>query len=85
MRIVGVLVLALCGVAGQLTAALSLDLLLPTADRPVDVATIGGTVLALVAVVIASVGWTRRQHAAPPAPHTAPVPRITGSAPAAGE
>ena len=32
VRVVGVLVLALCGVAGQLTAALSLDLLLPTAD-----------------------------------------------------
>jgi transporter family-2 protein len=54
VRNVGVLVLALCGVAGQLAAALSLDLLAPTSDRPVDVATIGGTVLALVAVVIAS-------------------------------
>src|SRR4029453_4678134 len=31
VRIVGVLVLALCGVAGQLAAALSLDLLLPAA------------------------------------------------------
>ena len=85
VRVVGVLVLALCGVAGQLTAALSLDLLLPTADAPVDLATIGGTVLALVAVVIASVGWTRRRHAAPPAPHTGSVPRVTGSAPAVGE
>ena len=85
VRVVGVLVLALCGVAGQLTAALSLDLLLPTADAPVDLATIGGTVLALVAVVIASVGWTRRRHAAPPAPHTGSVPRVTGSAPVVGE
>lgn len=68
VRIVGVLVLALCGVAGQLAAALSLDLFAPTAGRPVDPATIGGTLLALVAVVIASVGWTRRRHAAPPGP-----------------
>jgi transporter family-2 protein len=64
VRIVGVLVLALCGVAGQLTAALSLDLLAPTAGRAVDVATIGGTALALVAVVIASVRWSRHKHAA---------------------
>lgn len=59
VRVVGVLVLALCGVAGQLAAALGLDLLVPTAGgRSVDVATIGGTVLALVAVVIASVRWS---------------------------
>jgi transporter family-2 protein len=66
VRIVGVLVLALCGVAGQLAAALSLDLLAPTAGRPVDIATIGGTALALVAVVIASVRWSRHRHAAAP-------------------
>lgn len=65
VRIVGVLVLALCGVAGQLTAALLLDLLLPATERPVDLATIGGTVLALVAVVIASVRWSRHKHVAP--------------------
>jgi transporter family-2 protein len=71
-----VLVLALCGVAGQLAAALSLDLLLPTADRPVDIATIGGTLLALVAVVIASLGWTRRRHAIPPTPRTGAIPVV---------
>jgi transporter family-2 protein len=65
VRIVGVLVLALCVVAGQLSAALLLDLLSPTAGRPVDLATIGGTVLALVAVVIASVRWSRHRHVAP--------------------
>lgn len=74
VRIVGVLVLALCGVAGQLAAALSLDLFAPAAGRPVDPATIGGTLLALVAVVIASVGWTRRRHAAPPGPVHGPTP-----------
>lgn len=68
VRVVGVLVLALCGVGGQLAAALSLDLLLPTADRPVDVATIGGTLLALVAVIVASVRWSRRRHVASPEP-----------------
>lgn len=66
VRVVGVLVLALCGVGGQLAAALSLDLLLPTAGRTVDVATIGGTVLALVAVVVASIRWSRHRHVAEP-------------------
>jgi bacterial/archaeal transporter family-2 protein len=65
VRIVGVLVIALCVVAGQLGAALLLDLLSPTSERPVDLATIGGTVLALVAIVIASVRWSRHKHAAP--------------------
>lgn len=64
VRVVGVLVLALCGVAGQLSAALALDLLAPTGEREVDVATIGGTVLALVAVVIASIRWSRPRRAA---------------------
>jgi transporter family-2 protein len=75
VRIVGVLVLALCGVAGQLAAALSLDLFAPAAGRPVDPATIGGTLLALVAVVIASVGWTRAAATpAPPGPVHGPTP-----------
>jgi transporter family-2 protein len=78
VRIVGVLVLALCGVAGQLAAALSLDLLLPTTGRAVDPATIGGTLLALVAVVVASVGWTRRRHAAPAEPVHGGVPAARG-------
>jgi transporter family-2 protein len=64
VRIVGVLVLALCGVAGQLATALALDLLAPTTGAGVDAATIGGTVLALVAVAIASVRWSRRRHVA---------------------
>ena len=34
----------------------------------------GGFLLALVAVVIASVGWTRRRHAAPPGPVHDPAP-----------
>ncbi|WP_235825127.1 DMT family transporter [Agromyces badenianii] len=67
VRGLGVLLLALCGVAGQLVAALALDLLLPTADAPVDIATIGGTVLALIAVAVASIRWGRRKHAIAPA------------------
>lgn len=64
VRIVGVLLIALCGVAGQLAAALALDLLLPTAERPIGAATVGGAVLALVAVIVASVRWSRRRHVA---------------------
>lgn len=67
VRVVGVLVLALAGVAGQLTAALALDLLLPTHGREVDLATIGGTGLALVAVVIAGISRRRHRHVAGPA------------------
>ncbi|MRG61023.1 EamA-like transporter family protein [Agromyces sp. CFH 90414] len=64
VRIIGVLVLALAGVAGQLSAALALDLLLPAHGRVVDVATIGGTVLALAAVALASLHRTRHRHVA---------------------
>ena len=66
VRVIGVLVLALAGVAGQLTAALALDLLVPVGDQGVDLATIGGAALALVAVIIASTRWGRRRHAAQP-------------------
>ncbi|MDF0512785.1 DMT family transporter [Agromyces sp. H3Y2-19a] len=61
VRVVGVLLLALCGVAGQLAGALALDLFLPT-GRAVDAATIGGTLLALAAVAVASIRWSRHRH-----------------------
>jgi transporter family-2 protein len=57
VRITGVLLLGLATVAGQLTAALLLDLLLPTAGHQLAFSTIGGTLLAIVAVAIASVRW----------------------------
>ena len=60
VRVTGVLVLALGSVAGQLAAALALDLFVPTHDRVVDVATIGGTLLAIVAVGVASISRRRR-------------------------
>ncbi|GAA2045833.1 DMT family transporter [Agromyces tropicus] len=68
VRRVGVLVLALGLVAGQLAAALALDLLLPTSDRPVGFPTVGGTVLALVAVALASIRWRPAKHLAAEAP-----------------
>ncbi|MFC9920022.1 DMT family transporter [Agromyces binzhouensis] len=64
VRRVGVLVLALGLVAGQLAAALALDVLLPTSARPVGFATVGGTVLALVAVALASIRWRPARHVA---------------------
>ncbi|GAA1056175.1 hypothetical protein GCM10017608_33260 [Agromyces luteolus] len=64
VRRVGVLVLALGLVAGQLATALALDLLAPTSARPVGFATIGGTVLALVAVALASIRRRPARHVA---------------------
>jgi len=58
VRTTGVLVLGLGIVAGQLLSALALDLFAPTTAAPVPFATIGGTALALVAVLI--VGVRRR-------------------------
>lgn len=64
VRITGVLLLGLATVAGQLVAALLLDLLLPTAGHILAFSTIGGTLLAVVAVGIASVRWGWRRRAA---------------------
>ncbi|MFB9960100.1 DMT family transporter [Agromyces bracchium] len=75
VRRVGVLVLALGLVAGQLAVALALDLLLPTSARPVGFATVGGTVLALVAVALASIRWRPARHLA------AEVPAMPGAQP----
>jgi transporter family-2 protein len=58
VRVTGVLVLGLATVAGQLVAALLLDALTPGA-HPIALSTVGGTLLALVAVVVASIRWRR--------------------------
>ncbi len=50
----GVLVLGLGSIAGQLVASLALDLLAPVSAVAVSVPTVVGTVLALVAITIAS-------------------------------
>jgi bacterial/archaeal transporter family-2 protein len=54
VRITGVLLLGLGSVAGQLIAALLLDALTPTGDVHLGAATIVGTLLTLVAVVVAA-------------------------------
>lgn len=64
VRITGVLLLGLATVAGQLASALLLDLLLPTAGHVLAFSTIGGTLLAIVAVAVASVRWGWRRQPA---------------------
>jgi transporter family-2 protein len=59
VRITGVLVLGLANVAGQLVAALLLDALAP-GEHPIAWSTVGGTLLALVSVAVASIRWNRR-------------------------
>ncbi|WP_025158439.1 DMT family transporter [Leifsonia aquatica] len=63
VRITGVLLLGLATVAGQLLTALLLDLLAPTSSTPVAFSTIGGTLLAIVAVGVASIRWGSRRPA----------------------
>lgn len=57
VRIIGVFVLSLAVVSGQLLCALALDLLAPTGDLAVSPATIAGTALSLVAVTVVGVRW----------------------------
>jgi bacterial/archaeal transporter family-2 protein len=63
VRVTGVLLLGLATVAGQLLTALLLDLLAPTTTTPVAFSTIGGTLLAIVAVGVASIRWGSRRTA----------------------
>jgi transporter family-2 protein len=60
VRVVGVFVLGLGTIAGQLIASLFIDLFLPAADKAVTLQVVAGTVLALAAVVIAAVPNLRR-------------------------
>jgi len=57
VRTTGVLLLGLAIVAGQLLCALAIDLISPTSGHPLTLTTIGGTALALVAVVIVGFRW----------------------------
>ncbi len=63
VRITGVLVLGLATIAGQLVTAVLLDALLPGSAQPVAASTVAGTLLALVAVAVASIRWGRRPAA----------------------
>jgi transporter family-2 protein len=64
VRITGVLLLGLATVAGQLVTALLLDVLAPTSGREVAFSTVGGTILAIVAVAVASIRWNWRSRRA---------------------
>jgi bacterial/archaeal transporter family-2 protein len=55
VRSIGVLLLSLATIAGQLVTSLLLDILAPTSRQGVTVTTILGTGLTLVAVVIATI------------------------------
>lgn len=60
VRRLGVLLLGLCMIAGQLVTAVLLDLLLPVAGHPFDAMLLVGTVLALLAVIVTSARLPRR-------------------------
>jgi len=60
VRVVGVFVLGLGTIAGQLIASLFIDLFLPASDQAVTLPVVAGTLLALAAVVIASIPNLRR-------------------------
>ncbi|WP_367047605.1 DMT family transporter [Streptomyces sp. Je 1-332] len=55
----GVLLLGLCTITGQLVGSLTLDLLLPHGDTQVTTATVAGAALALAAVALAALSGTR--------------------------
>jgi len=61
VRVVGVFVLGLGTIAGQLIASLAIDLLAPAADKPVTFTVVAGTFLALVAVIVAALPNLRRR------------------------
>jgi transporter family-2 protein len=55
VRSIGVLLLSLCMVAGQLGGAVLLDLLVPSRTAHLTMASVLGTVITLVAVVVAAI------------------------------
>ncbi|MFK4084548.1 DMT family transporter [Kribbella sp. NPDC020789] len=61
VRVVGVFVLGLGTIAGQLIASLFIDLFAPAADKTVTLPVVAGTLLALVAVVVAAIPNLRRR------------------------
>ena len=59
---IGVLVLGVSVVAGQLMGATVIDLIAPSPLHPLTVSTIAGVILAIVAVAISSISWKRRSE-----------------------
>jgi transporter family-2 protein len=64
VRVVGVFVLGLGTIAGQLIASLVIDVFVPAADNPVTFTVVAGALLALVAVSVAAIPNLRRTAAA---------------------
>ncbi|GAA1670804.1 DMT family transporter [Kribbella yunnanensis] len=62
VRVVGVFILGLGTIAGQLVASLAIDLLAPAADKAVTLPVIAGTILAFAAVVVAAIPNLRRSR-----------------------
>lgn len=76
----GVLLLGLCTITGQLVGSLGLDLLLPHGDTHVTAATVAGVVVALAAVALAALSGSRtgRVVASSSALRTAAPERVDG-------
>jgi transporter family-2 protein len=64
VRVMGVFVLGLGTIAGQLIASLVIDVFVPAADSPVSFTVVAGALLALVAVSVAAIPTLRRTAAA---------------------
>jgi transporter family-2 protein len=60
VRTIGVLVLSLCAISGQLLMSLTLDIVAPTEATTLAATTVVGTLLTLVAAAIASIAPRRR-------------------------
>jgi len=59
---IGVLVLGVSVVAGQLMGATVIDILAPSPLHPLTLSTIAGVVLAIIAVAISSANWRRKSR-----------------------
>ena len=66
VRTIGVLLLGLGTIAGQLLGALVLDLVIPISGRGLPTTTVIGTLLTLVAVSLAVLSARRAHVATPP-------------------
>jgi transporter family-2 protein len=65
VRVVGVFLLGLGTIAGQLIGSLAIDVFTPASDNPVTLAVVAGTLLALAAAVIAAIPSLRRSRFKP--------------------